>query len=224
MIGQLLIQLPSCLIILAYYIFFFYKNGVSIVRRIQAVKDFGTVEAGELGGWIKGEGNLSHFGNCWVSGDAQVSDNAQVYGDARVSDNAWVRGSAQVYNNAKVYGNAWVSNNVQVSEDAHVYDLAQVSGDAVVRDNALVSGNAQVDGDAQIEAPSDVITITNVGSRSGTTTFYKNKHGGISVICGCFEGTLEKFEEAVLETHGDSKYGRVYQLAIKMAKEQIELD
>ena len=46
--------------------------------RIKALISFGSVEAGELGGYVAKEGNLSHEGNAWVS------DNAWVYGDARV--------------------------------------------------------------------------------------------------------------------------------------------
>ena len=64
--------------------------------RIKALVAFGDVEKGELGGFIEKEDNLSHSGNAWVSG------NAQVYG------NAWVSGNAKVYGNAQVSGNAWV--------------------------------------------------------------------------------------------------------------------
>ena len=50
--------------------------------RIKALKDFGDVKAGDLGGYIEKELNLSQGGNCWVS------DNAVVLGNARVRDNA----------------------------------------------------------------------------------------------------------------------------------------
>ena len=44
--------------------------------RIKALIDFKSVKAGELGGWIEKEENLSHRGNAWVCGNAQVFDNA----------------------------------------------------------------------------------------------------------------------------------------------------
>ena len=44
--------------------------------RIKAKINFGTVEAGELGGYIEKEENLSENGNAWVYADAMVSDNA----------------------------------------------------------------------------------------------------------------------------------------------------
>ena len=46
-------------------------NGRTL-HRIRALADFGDVKAGELGGWIEKEENLSHNGNAWVYGDAQV--------------------------------------------------------------------------------------------------------------------------------------------------------
>ena len=74
--------------------------------RIKALISFGSVEAGELGGYIEKEDNLAHDGNAWVSGDARVSGNARVSGDAEVSGNARVSGDARVYGDAEVSGNA----------------------------------------------------------------------------------------------------------------------
>jgi predicted acyltransferase (DUF342 family) len=82
--------------------------------RIKALRDFGNVKAGDIGGWVEGEDNLSHLGDCWVFGNAQVYDNAQVSG------NAWVYENARVYGNARVSGNAWVSGGAWVSGDASV--------------------------------------------------------------------------------------------------------
>ena len=73
--------------------------------RIKALVSFGSVKAGELGGFIEKEENLSQSGNAWVYGDAEVS------GDARVSGNAWVYGDARVSGNAEVSGDAEVSGN-----------------------------------------------------------------------------------------------------------------
>ena len=55
--------------------------------RIRALVAFGNVEAGEFGGYVEKEENLSDDGNAWVSGDAQVYGNAWVSGDAQVCGN-----------------------------------------------------------------------------------------------------------------------------------------
>ena len=68
--------------------------------RIKALIEFGNVKAGELGGFVEKEENLSQDGNAWVY------DSARVYGDARVCDNARVYGNAWVCGDARVHGNA----------------------------------------------------------------------------------------------------------------------
>ena len=166
--------------------------------RIKALISFGNVKAGELGGYIEKEGNLSHEGNAWVYDNAWVCGDAWVSGDARVYDNAWV------YDNARVSGDARVSGNARVSGDAWVSGDARVSGDAWVSGDARVSGNAWVSGDA------DIATISGFGSEYRTTTFFRTKNDEIAVKCGCFYGTLAEFREKVKKTHGDSKYAKEY--------------
>ena len=70
--------------------------------RIVALRDFGSVKAGDIGGYVESESNLSHEGNCWISDDARVSGNALVSDDAEVSDDAIVSGNARVSGNAKL--------------------------------------------------------------------------------------------------------------------------
>ena len=66
-------------------------SGVKLFR-IKALIEFGNVKAGDLGGYIEKEKNLSHMGNAWVSGNAQVFGNARVSGDAQVFGDARVSG------------------------------------------------------------------------------------------------------------------------------------
>ena len=68
--------------------------------RIKALKNFGNVKAGELGGYIENEDNLSQYDNAWVYNKAIVKDNAWVYGEAIVKDNAIVFGDAWIESNA----------------------------------------------------------------------------------------------------------------------------
>ena len=126
--------------------------------RIRALKDFKGAKAGDLGGYIEKEKNLSQEDNCWVC------------------------------------------------------------------DNARVFGEAYVCGDAKINKISDVLCISPIGSRNDATTFFKTKDGGICVKCGCFSGTIDRFLEAVSETHKDNKHAKAYRLACELAKIQIELE
>ena len=80
------------------------RNGVTLYR-IKSLIDFEDVKAGDLGGYVEKEENLSQSGDACVSGDAWVSGSAKVYGDA------WVSGSSKVYGDARVSGDAWVSGD-----------------------------------------------------------------------------------------------------------------
>ena len=64
------------------------------LHRIEALKDFGNVKAGDKGGWIEKEENLSQEGSAWVSGSACVSGLACVTGsaDCIVFKNWWSSG------------------------------------------------------------------------------------------------------------------------------------
>ena len=161
--------------------------------RIKALISFGNVNAGDLGGYVEKEENLSHDGNAWVYGNAEVYDNAWVYGNARVCDDA------EVYDNAWVYGNA------------EVYD------------NAEVCGNARVCGDAEVYDNADYLCFKGLGSFNRNTTFFKCKDGHIHVSCGCFSGNLKEFENKVKETHGNSKYAKEYLACVEVVKIHFEV-
>lgn len=109
------------------------------LTRIRALIDFGNVKAGSLGGFIEKESNLSHNGDAWVFGNAEVLGNA------------------------------------------------------------------------------DYICIKGLGRFNRSTTFFRTEQG-VSVVCGCFTGTLEDFEAKVFETHGNSIYAKEYLAAVEVAK------
>ena len=96
------------------------RNGAEItLHRIQAVRDFWCIKAGERGGYVESEANLSQEGDCWIYGNAKVCGNAWIYGNAKVC------GNALVYDNAEVFGNAWVFGS------AVVYRMDKICGDSV---------------------------------------------------------------------------------------------
>lgn len=72
--------------------------------RIIALVDVGkAIHAGEAGGYIESEHNLSQVGNAWVSENAQVFERARIFGNAQVSGDAWVFGRARIYGNADYF-------------------------------------------------------------------------------------------------------------------------
>ena len=149
---------------------------------------------------------------------AKVGDKGGwVESEDNLSGNAWVGDNAWVYGDAKVYGDAWVGDNAWVYGDAKVGGNAWVYGDAKVYGDAWVSGNAKVGGDA------DYCAFKSFGSNCRVTTAYRNKDGGVSVVCGCFNGTLSEFEGKVKETHGDNKYAKEYLAIIEVIKIKFDI-
>ena len=148
------------------------ENGLC---RIRALKDFGNVSKGDIGGYIEEEENLSQLGDCWicdnasVSGTAKIFDNAKIFGDAVICDNASVYdtarvygdasvyGTARVYGNANIFGNAWGCGDANIFGNARVYGDAQVCGDARVCGDAWVCGDARISGNAV--STKDVVNI-----------------------------------------------------------------
>lgn len=85
------------------------------LHRIRALRDFNDVKAGELGGFIEKEKNLSHEGNCWIYDDSMAFEQSKIY------DNAQIKTGSEIYGNAKVYGNA-------ILDFCIVRDYAQIYG------------------------------------------------------------------------------------------------
>jgi hypothetical protein len=167
------------------------ETGLFRIRALRDIPEAG-VKAGDLGGFVGSEGNLSQEGGAWVYRYARVSDcarvsgYAQVYGDARVSDVARVHGDAQVYGDAQVLG------------------------------DARVSCHAQIPGGALIRKTGDFLCVGPIGSRLGYTTFYRTEDGGTCVSCECFHGTADEFAANVEETHKDNP---VYLAEYRAARE-----
>lgn len=144
--------------------------------RIKALRDFGRVWKGDIGGLVSSEVNLRHDGNCWIYENASVIESAIVCDNARVLRNALVKGLAQISDNAtidfnaKVSCNAIVSDNSYVSENAtvkgrsHIKGNAYIHGNAFITDDSCIYGNAQIYGEAEIE---DGATVRGFARVSG---------------------------------------------------------
>jgi NDP-sugar pyrophosphorylase family protein len=111
-----------------------------VLYRIRALIDIPRhgVKVGDVGGWVEREDNLSHEGEAWVGG------NAQVYKDAHVSGRAHVYDDVQIAGKARVYGLAVVFGNVQIAGRARIYGRAVVFGNVQIVGRARLSGFAVV--------------------------------------------------------------------------------
>ena len=137
-------------------------------QRIRALRDINNpgmplIRAGDLGGFVESEENLSQDGECWVAADAVVYGKAKVSDNALVTDEAHVCCAAIVKGNATVSGRAWVGHNAVVDERALVTDEAhvmvfscikgdaRVEGEAYVIDRVTLTGNAIARGNVEVQ-------------------------------------------------------------------------
>lgn len=166
------------------------KDGEFTLHRIRAIRSFGKVNVGDLGGWIEKEENLSHQKNAWVM------DEAEVMGKAKVRDNAVVRGSACVGGSAEISGNAEVCNNTEVwdnvkikdyatlYQNTEIYGNAEIAGSAIIVGNVWINGDVRIGGHAEISGKTaiegdvqisgDTIISSNVRIRDGARISSKN--------------------------------------------------
>jgi|ERR1700674_272921 len=91
--------------------------------RIRALRDFGNVKKGELGGYVESEDNLSHKGNAWIADEAKVTCGAHISGNALVTDHAMVSGRAQISGEARIGG--WVQIGGELKISGRNYITAQ---------------------------------------------------------------------------------------------------
>ena len=165
----------------------------TVLHRIRALMDFTIsnkekVNAGDLGGWIENEYNLSQNGNAWVCGEAQVFGSARVYGEALIYGSAEVSGSARVYDDARVgdearaFGEAYVCGNARVCGSSEVLGSASVCDEALVYGNARIYEGAVVCGCAEVCGYSAVYGNAHVYDDAGV--FGNADVYGEAIVCG----------------------------------------
>ena len=113
-----------------------------IMYRIRALKDFSDIKAGDIGGWVCSENNLSQEGDCWIYNEAKCLDNAMIYDNARMFDNAVMCNSSVMCDNATMFDNAEMFDNATMFDNAEMYGNAEMYDNVVIRDNAKMYGNA----------------------------------------------------------------------------------
>ena len=110
------------------------------VYRIRALKDFGDVKKGYLGGYVSSYENLSQYGDCWIYDDAAVIDNALLENDSTVHNmtivhgDSIIRGKSEVYNSTRICGSSYINNSIisgkSLLKDVRVYN-SKIKGNLI---------------------------------------------------------------------------------------------
>jgi hypothetical protein len=141
--------------------------------RVVALKDFGDVEAGQRGGFIAGEHNLSHLGNCWVAGLARVMKNGRVEKNAVACDFSEVAGglmtddtllcqhahlgeAARMLDNSEGGGRTRIVGASTMMRNSRAGGDSLISGRSILTDDVYVHGTTVVGGTARLSGKQDL--------------------------------------------------------------------
>lgn len=135
------------------------------LHRIRALRDIRPgVRAGDLGGFVESEHNLSF----------EPGDNAWIYDDVICCNDGYVDRGAILQDEAIVCDDGYISHNAVMKGHSRVEDGAYVRG-AVLNDHARVSGCAIVRQSTE---------TGHVPILSGHCSVYGNVSGGVRLIGG----------------------------------------
>lgn len=180
------------------------------------------VKAGDLGGFVTGEHNLSQEGDCWIQEGSSIADNASITGnaivcnDSVVCDNARISGDA-VVKNSVVWGHASVTDNAVVTQ-CRLREASTVRGNSHIQ-CLFLKGNCDLHGNTRIILEG----FTNLGIRlqgeftekdylfqgpdtlTGNWSLAFKTADGVRVSTASFYGTLDEYLAAVEDTHKDDR-------------------
>lgn len=124
------------------------------LRRIRALitvrEDVGSeVRAGDLGGYVEHEGNLSQEGSCWISDDAICCEDAVVEADVQMSGQAVAKDYAVITRDACLSGCAWAEERCRI-HGGNIREQAVISGEALITGRGMctpdIGGHSRIYG------------------------------------------------------------------------------
>lgn len=118
--------------------------------KVVTLKQIRRINDGLIGGCIQSESNLSHLGECFVTDNAMVFEDAKVTGNSMVKNEAVIYGNVEIKENASIGLYAELHGNVVIAGSAIVDGNARIYDNALIMDEAIISGGANVYGDAVI--------------------------------------------------------------------------
>ena len=127
-------------------------HGYVTLHRIRALRDFGDVQRGDIGGWVETGKSLSQEGDCWIYDNARVFRNARMYDDAKASGDAVVDDHSRLFNHAHVYGHAELHGDSIVKDYGRVFGNAEMYEDTCVEGHGCLGGSSVLEGDSVVHA------------------------------------------------------------------------
>lgn len=173
------------------------KYGGRILYRIVALRDFSDVKAGDRGGYVQSERNLSQQGDCWIYDEAMAMDNtlvaqnakmyhsAKLWGSAKMTNFAEIHNKAQMFNKSFMGGHARIFGESMMYDCSKILDLAEMHGCSCIMNNAsmyddssmydysIMCGTAEMHGGSEMHDKSSMFDNARI---HGNTKLYGIVH------------------------------------------------
>ena len=175
------------------FIFPYGEDGPKLYR-IKALKDFGDVKKGDLGGYVESVNNLSQDDESWVY------DNACVSGDSLVKD------FAKAKDNACIFGSAILKDRAIAKDYVSICEYVTVGGDVVVKRDTILTHRTYFVGKSVITDDKDILYFINDYNSVGSLISYVPESDTWSyVVDGSPKAfTSKEFDEYIRHRNGDA--------------------
>ena len=211
-----------------YEIFMDKKNTIEwkghTLHRIKALRDFGDIRKGDIGGYVENENNLSHKGNCWIYDDAKVMDDSIMYDYSRICDKSELHDDSRMYNYSKMYDYSELHNNSIMNDDSEMHDNSKMYGNSIMYDYSEMHGDSELNNQVKLYGKlfSKVDEFIEIQNPNGRLVTCIRKGDKVLYNVGCqgeideetFRWRIEN-EDGGLEKH---PYRKEYYKIIEMAK------
>lgn len=142
------------------------------VYRIKAIRSFGNICRGDLGGFVQSEQNLSQEGDCWVADNAKVYENARIIGSVLVDKDACINGNVYIYG---------------TNGPIHISDYTEITGNTIIgNDTPNAYSSIKISGNTQISGNTKILSIRNIIIRDSIIfgdTEIRSSIDSISIKC-----------------------------------------
>lgn len=201
------------------------KSNIRGLYRVKALRNFGDVKKGDIGGYVQSEDNLSHEGYCWVHDNAKIYDDARIYGNSEIWDYAVIQDNARIYGNSQISDCAVIDGNSRIYGDSEIWNYAIIRDNALIYGDSVISGNAFIGGDAEIKTGRHIGYIEEkfknvlyIQCKASLITVYTDMNNIIKCNIGCqkrmtLEGLLKRIEEDGGMTKDREEYVRIMENA-----------
>ena len=110
------------------------KSGPIDVFMIRAIKDIPRhrVKAGDYGGFVEHERNLSPDGDCWIAGNAVAANWSHVSGDALLKDDAKLLDRASIHERCVIADNVRMAGSSSAWGNAYIGKRAALFGPTTI--------------------------------------------------------------------------------------------